>query len=174
MMPPQPTTRLVFRAWRHDDLALAIAVWGDPRVSALVGGPFTEAEVRDRLAFEIANEREHGLSYWSIFSQAGTHVGCCGLKPRGERVYELGFYVRPEQWGQAYATEAGRAVIAYAFGTLGATALFAGHHPNNASSARALARLGFRYTHHELYAPTGLQHPGYELRASDVVVRCGV
>jgi RimJ/RimL family protein N-acetyltransferase len=46
---------------------------------------------------------------------------------------------------------------------LGAASLFAGHHPDNAASKHALERLGFRYTHHELYPPTGLEHPGYEL-----------
>ena len=55
-----------------------------------------------------------------------------------------------------------RAVIAHAFAT-GAKALFAGHHPDNASSRSVLEKLGFRYTHHELYPPTGLQHPCYRL-----------
>jgi RimJ/RimL family protein N-acetyltransferase len=157
----------VFRRWRDDDLALAMALWGDPRVSALVGGPFSESQVRDRLALEIETERVHGFSYWPVFAQGGNHVGCCGLKPKHAGVPELGFYIRPDAWGHAYATEAGRAVIAYAFGALGATALFAGHHPDNVASGKTLAKLGFRYTHHELYEPTGLDHPGYALLACD-------
>ena len=55
-------------------------------------------------------------------------------------------------------------VIAFAFDQLGETSLFAGHHPENTSSQRALDKLGFRYLRHELYPPTGLQHPGYELK----------
>jgi [ribosomal protein S5]-alanine N-acetyltransferase len=54
-------------------------------------------------------------------------------------------------------------VIDVAFGELGAPALFAGHHPENASSRRTLETLGFRYVQHELYPPTGLQHPCYVL-----------
>jgi RimJ/RimL family protein N-acetyltransferase len=54
-------------------------------------------------------------------------------------------------------------VISYAFETIGAKALFAGHHPENAASRRVLAKLGFRHTHDELYAPTGLLHPSYLL-----------
>ena len=42
-------------------------------------------------------------------------------------------------------------------------ALFAGLHPGNAASRRTLEKLGFLYTHHEPYAPTGLDHPGYLL-----------
>src|SRR5688572_33284214 len=49
---PASTERLQFRAWRDDDVPLALAIWGDPAVSALVGGPFDERAVRERLAAE--------------------------------------------------------------------------------------------------------------------------
>jgi len=179
---PAPTVRLAFRTWCDDDLPLAQALFGEPRVSALVGGPFDAAQVAARLATEIATQRDHGYQYWPIFLRRGgvpsaagssespldatTHVGCCGLKPRdpAQRIYELGFYLRIEHWGQGYAVEAGHSAIAFAFDVLGAASLFAGHHPDNAGSQRTLEKLGFRFTHHELYPPTGLMHPGYELR----------
>ena len=162
---PAATARLTFRTWRDDDLPLAQALFGDPRVTALVGGPFDDAQVRARLAAEIATQREHGYQYWPIFL-GGTFVGCCGLKPRdpAARIYELGFYLRPDHWGQGYAVEAGHSAIAFAFAALHATSLFAGHHPDNAGSNRTLEKLGFVFTHHELYPPTGLMHPGYALK----------
>ena len=169
---PAPTARLAFRTWRDDDLPLAQALFGDPRVSALVGGPFDEAQVRARLAYEIATQAEHGYQYWPIFLHAGTHVGCCGLKPRdpAQRIYELGFYLRVEHWAQGFAVEASRSAIAFAFDELGAAALFAGHHPENHGSRRTIEKLGFRFTHHEHYPPTGLMHPGYELiKGSDPI-----
>ena len=162
---PAPTERLVFRCWRDDDLALAMALWGDARVSALVGGPFSDVDVRDRLALEIETQRVHGFQYWPITTRAGDPVGCCGLKPRSAEMHELGFYLRADAWGNGYAVEAGRAVIALAFASPIA-ALFAGHHPDNDASRRTLAKLGFRYVFDELYPPTGLQHPCYELRRS--------
>ncbi|HEY5928656.1 MAG TPA: GNAT family N-acetyltransferase [Kofleriaceae bacterium] len=175
---PAPTSRISFRTWREHDLPLVRALFGDPRVSAHVGGPFDDAQHRDRLATEIATEREHGYQYWPIFLRgtgtAGgdvldgtTHLGCCGLKPRepAQRIHELGFYLRPEYWSQGFAVEAATSVIAFAFDVLGAAALFAGHHPENTASRGTLSRLGFGFTHHELYPPTGLMHPGYELRA---------
>ena len=54
-------------------------------------------------------------------------------------------------------------MIAYAFDQLGASALFAGHHPDNAVSARVLAHLEFQFTHDEFYPPTGQKHPSYLL-----------
>ena len=163
-MIPAPTARLTFRAWRDDDLPIATAIWGDPRVTALVGGPFDDVAVAARLAVELANQRDHGIAYWPMFA-GDSLAGCCGLKPRAPRVHELGFYLVPAAWGQGLAVEAGRSVIAFAFASLRVEALFAGHHPDNEASRRTLDRLGFHPTTPELYPPTGLVHPGYELRA---------
>lgn len=158
---PTPTARLAFRCWRDADLPLAQALFGDRRVTALVGGPFDDAQIRARLDFEIANQREHGFSYWPV-SADDIFVGCCGLKPRAPQIHELGFYFLPEHQGRGYASEAARGVIAFAFHHLLADALFAGHHPDNTASQRTLEKLGFRYTGDELYPPTGLMHPGYQ------------
>ena len=37
------------------------------------------------------------------------------------------------------------------------------HNPGNQASRHLLETLGFRYTHDELYEPTGLMHPSYLL-----------
>ncbi len=154
-----------------DDLPLAHALWGDPRVTRFIGGPFSPAQVEERLRQEIASMGAHSVQYWPLFLLAGDeHVGCCGLRPHRphDRVYELGFHLRPAHWGRGLAVEAGRAIVTFAFQTVGATGLFAGHHPANAASRRVLEKLGFRFTHAELYAPTGLRHPSYLLtRAED-------
>ena len=169
MDPPIATERLSFRSWRDDDIALARSLWGDTRVTAFIArAALDEDAIRKRLDDELRCEREHGIQYWPMFFRgAGALAGCCGLRPRDqtERIYELGFHVCAEHWGKGIATEAARAVIAYAFDVLGASALFAGHHPENVASRRTLERLGFRHTHDELYAPTGLEHPSYLLGA---------
>ena len=144
-------------------------MWGDPEVTRFIGGPFSDEQVRERLAREIATCGEHGMQYWPVFLLgSGEHVGCCGLRPYdlAKGVLELGCHVRRTHWRHGYAQEAARAVIGYAFESLGASALFAGHNPANESSRQLLSKLGFRYTHDELYAPTGLHHPSYLLRAA--------
>ena len=158
--------RLGFGYWSERDLALANALWGDTRVSSLIGGPFGPEQVRQRLEKEIDGRRLFGVQYWPVFLLADdAHAGCAGLRPYrpNEKIYELGFHLRPDYWGQGLAQEAGRAVIAYAFDQLGATSLFAGHHPANAASKRVLEKLGFVYTRDELYPATGLLHPSYLL-----------
>lgn len=159
--------RLGFRHWSADDLPLAMGLWGDPEVTKFIGGPFSEAQVRERLDKEIAQQAEYGIQYWPIFLlTSGEHVGCCGLRPydMAQPVYEIGFHIRKAFWGQGYAREAAQAVIDYAFHTLGAKGLFAGHNPANAASRGLLTKLGFEYTYDEYYAPTGLNHPSYLLK----------
>ena len=166
------TKRLQFSHWNEDDLALATSLWGDPRVTAYVGGPFSEEQIATRLQLEIATLRQHKFQYWPVFTLHGEHfVGCTGLRPYGNQsdVLELGFHFRPEYWGQGLAQEAARAAIAWAFETLAVTSLLAGHHPENLASGRLLKRLGFHFTHEELYPPTGLVEPNYLLTNSSAM-----
>lgn len=169
-MPPAPTQRLVFRSWRIEDLPLARALYGDERVTKLLGSrPYDEAMIQKRLADEIAMEAAHGFQYWPIFLANDEFVGCCGLRTRRpeQRIYELGFYLCHAHWGKGLAREAAASVLEYAFGPISASAIYTGHHPDNASSRKVLDQLGFRYTHHELYPPTGLEEPCYELTRDD-------
>jgi RimJ/RimL family protein N-acetyltransferase len=164
------TERLAFSKWAPGDGELAARLWGDPKVTRYLcaSGKFTPEEIEARLATEIENDIKYQVQYWPCF-QASTHelVGCCGLRPHGKAEYELGFHLRPEFWGQGYASEAARAVIRYAFTKLSAEALFAGHNPNNAASSKVLKKLGFQYLGDEFYAPTGLYHPSYKLPAPE-------
>ena len=158
--------RLGFRCWQSEDLPVAMKLWGDPKVSALIGGPFTPELVRARLEREIERMHNLGFQYWPVFLLDGDlHAGCAGLQPWGNEpgVYELGFHLRRDFWGLGLATEAARAVIDYAFGTLGADALIAGHHPRNRASRKVLLKLGFVYVGMQLYPPTGSVEPIYRL-----------
>lgn len=97
------SARLGFRSWREEDLVLALGLWGDPDVSALIGGPFTPDMVRHRLTKEIEQMRECVMQYWPFFLlENDRHLGCAGLRPyRAEpRVYEFGVHLRRAFWGQ--------------------------------------------------------------------------
>ena len=160
------TERTVFSLWQAEDLPLAMQLWGDGQVTCWIcaSGVFTAEDVAARLRTEVSNGETYGLQYWPVFHrETGDLVGCCGLRPRAEDEYEIGFHLRPAYWRQGYAAECARAVIDYAFSKLEAKKLFAGHNPNNAASAKVLGKLGFAYIGDEFYAPTGLNHPSYEL-----------
>lgn len=162
--PPQ-TKRLSFGVWQESHTSLAGAIWGDSIVTELTGGPFAPHAVQQRLEQEIQNRRSFGIQYWPISQlNDGALVGCCGLRPRDTeaRIAELGFQLCRTAWGQGFASEAAEAVIGWA-SRHNFKALIAGHHPKNEASGRALLRLGFTYTHDELYPPTGMVEPCYIL-----------
>jgi RimJ/RimL family protein N-acetyltransferase len=161
------TPRLGFRTWAPDDLPLARALWTSPDVMRYMGGPLSEEKLQARFAAEMECQRAHGYQYWPIFLLADDqYIGVCGMRadsPQPETP-AFGYHLLPPFWGQGLAHEAARAAVEHAFGQLGVTQLFAGHHPENAGSERVLAKLGFHFWREILYPPTGLMHRGYLLQ----------
>jgi len=158
--------RLGFRCWTKEDLPLAIELWGDPEVTALMGGPFTPDAVHARLTREIELMKGIGFQYWPMFLlEDDRHVGCAGLRDycEAEGVFEFGYHLRREFWGQGLATEAGRAVIEHVFREPRVEALFAGHHPLNGASRQVLLKLGLSFAGEKVYPPTGILEPTYLL-----------
>lgn len=161
------TDRIVFSHWTEDDEHLAHLVWGEEMVTRYISktGKFTGQEIKDRLNMEISNEKQFNVQYWPIFDKE-THelIGCCGLRPHDidKCIYEIGFHVRGKYWGKGLGTESANAVMQYAFNHVNASALFAGHNPDNVNSKKVLEKLGFAYIGDEYYAPTGLYHPSYQ------------
>ena len=158
--------RLGFRVWQLADLPLAQTLWSNPDVARFLGTPPTPQAAAERLQNEIALNAERGMQYWPIFLlDSGLHVGCAGVRPYRDDTgtFELGYHLLPDFWGQGLAGEAARAVMRYAFTTLGVSELFAGHHPDNPASGRVLTRIGFRYAGMQFYAAWNADEPTYRL-----------
>ena len=165
------TSRLGFRQWHPDDISNAISLWGDREGTRHFDarGKLCQDEAQERLAKEITNQKNHGVQYWPIFLiESNAHVGCCGLRPYdlSKQIYEIGFHICSNHWRHGYGREAAVAIIGYAFNTIKAYALFAGHNPKNDLLQNLLEQLGFCYTHDEYYPPTGLNHPSYLLKVN--------
>ena len=169
------TKRIRFSKWTKEDVKLAALLWGNPEVTKYIcaSGIFTKDQIVERLNKEIENDKKYQVQYWPIFEMESNElIGCCGLRPYDEKTFEIGFHLRPEFWGQGYVVEAARAVIEYAFTSLHAERLFAGHNPNNIASKKVLSKLHFKYIGDEFYEPTGLYHPSYELKNERGVLQC--
>ena len=166
------TGRLVARPWQIEDLPVAMELWGDPAVTALIDsrGKLTEAEVQEKLYAEIAREKSCGVQYWALFDHRnGDFVGCGGLRPWAytpdEADFEVGFHLVKRCWGKGFGTEAALGALEYAWTKLELSKVYAGHHPDNRASAKILKRVGFEYLEDVFYKPTGLMHPSYVCRA---------
>ncbi len=73
-------------------------------------------------------------------------VGACGFKgpPGADGIVEIAYGVTPDQQGKGYATEAARALVAYAFGEGHVRLVRAHTFAATNASARVLTKCGFR------------------------------
>lgn len=58
---------------------------------------------------------------------------------------ELGYVVNQKYWGQGIAPEASRAVLKYAFETIGCNIVDVKHNAYNIKSKRVIEKLGFKF-----------------------------
>ncbi len=141
------TTRLRLRRLRVSDEPDLVALDSDPDVMRYVGSPAgvkppdeTVARVRQRIG------TDHGrLGFWRIESRAdGAFYGLAALigMPAGDDI-ELAYRLARRAWGQGIASEAGAALVDYAFRTLGLPRVVAVTYPDNRASQRVLDKLGF-------------------------------
>jgi RimJ/RimL family protein N-acetyltransferase len=77
---------------------------------------------------------------WLLMPDGSRNVGHIPGVIDAELTYALG----RAHWGQGYATEAGRAMIAYGFTTLGIDRIINTTRPGNQRSRALMLRLGFR------------------------------
>jgi ribosomal-protein-alanine N-acetyltransferase len=146
-VPVVTTERLVLRGFRAEDLpAHRAAVDDDDAVTwAHVRLPLA-ASLR-RWADRLDGWDRDGLGMWIVeVAATGTVIGHAGLQPlHGTGDVELGYYLGRATWGKGYATEAGRACLAYGFETCGLRRIVAVVRPDNRASRHVLEKLGFRH-----------------------------
>ena len=72
----------------------------------------------------------------------GAYLGSVGLHKRDGEAFEFGYWLGKPFWGQGYATEAARRLIAFAFMELQLESLIAGFFHDNPASGHVLEKLG--------------------------------
>jgi RimJ/RimL family protein N-acetyltransferase len=141
------TRRLRLRRLRPSDEPDLVTLDGDRDVMRFVGSPAgvkTLEETVERVRKRIG--ADHGpIGFWRVESRAdGTFYGLGALirMPSGDDI-ELAYRLVRPAWGQGIASEAGAALIDYAFATVGLSRLVAVTYPENRASQRVLEKLGF-------------------------------
>lgn len=169
--PVLNTERLVLRPFRREDAEAVARLAGDRDVAfnALhiphpMDVSIAEAWIESH---EEAFQEGLAINFAIVLRDEAELVGAVGLLVRRDhRRAELGYWIGKPYWGRGYATEAARAVVDYAFRTLGLNRVQADHLARNPGSGRVLQKLGMRhegtlreYAHHwgrfedlELYA----------------------
>ena len=162
------TTRLVLRPFRWDDLEpFHRLAYADAEVAPRwTGRTKTVEEIRDSFAQKV--EQPPGKPGWPAITpkEHGALLGGMGRQrwtpdedtswfvpedpedaPKRHPTVvevELAYVLGREHWGRGYATEAGRAVLAYGFGELGVQKVLSPISGANARSIALAQRLGCR------------------------------
>ena len=141
------TDRLKLRAGSIEDADL---VWSASRFSGFNDWmTWDPPKVRSELE-EIArkNDREWsaGASYTFtielLISSEG--IGRLGVRRvEGPNIWNIGYWVHPDYWGNGYATEAAKAILKYLESELSAEKVRTAHAIANAASQRVIEKLGF-------------------------------
>jgi RimJ/RimL family protein N-acetyltransferase len=148
---PLATERLVLREFAREDVDDLHRCDGDARVMRWLGAglpPRPREEVADaieRLRTTYAERPGYGLLHASRRDD-GRFVGACGIfpVPEGDDI-EIAYRLPFDCWGQGYATEMARAVLALAHGTLRLPRVIGLTWPENEASSHVLEKIGMRY-----------------------------
>ena len=149
---PQPieTERLLLRRSRPEDAATISAYRSDPNVNRQQGWDRTDLEGVLADIVEMSGRSPGEAGGWVQFTVeergGGRIVGDVGLSVAdGEPgVIKVGYTIDPAFQGLGYATEAIRALVEYAFETLGAELVRAHASAENAPSIRVAEKVGMR------------------------------
>lgn len=146
--PSLPGGRVLLRRWRAADRAPFAAMNADPRVMAFFPQPLDRGEsdaLVDRIEQHFA---EHGFGPWALeLPGVAPFIGFVGLAvPRFAAHFtpcvEIAWRIAFDHWRRGYATEAGRAVLAHAFGPLALPVVVSFATEANHRSRAVMARLG--------------------------------
>ena len=164
------TDRLLFRSHEPQDEPAFIAMHTDPEVRRYVGGqpwPLEKAQLRFRNEYLGKPDDTYGL-WATILKEEGSYIGSCGLRAGDQQTEaHLGYYLAQPYWRRGLASEACKALIEFAFTSLGSLRLLADVQKGNAASEHILQKLGFKYFSQEVIPASGRILHFYELTKSD-------
>jgi RimJ/RimL family protein N-acetyltransferase len=144
--------RLVMRRFTRDDVAIIVELDSDPQVTRFVGltEPTTAAVVESRILPNTLAwyEKHPAHGYWAAHEIAtGAFIGWFHYRPTKSPPddLELGYRLRRDAWGNGYATEGSRALIAHAFDVLHDPRVVAHAFRANRASTRVMEKVGMTF-----------------------------
>jgi [ribosomal protein S5]-alanine N-acetyltransferase len=147
------SARLTLRPFTLADAQRVCDLIGDFEVSKMLSRaphPYLLDDAHNWLGGH-AQMRAAGTDFpFAITTKADGVIGAIGLHGTQRLIdlvpdaFELGYWLGKAYWGQGYATEAGRALIAAYDKDVG-KAIVSGHFTKNPQSGHVLEKLGFHY-----------------------------
>lgn len=139
----------VLREFRTSDLDDYLAVAGDDRVTTWMAfDSYDRTKAEQNLAGIVQRSAlEDRPDYMLAITRPDDDrvIGFGRIAPSGAWTAKLGYAIGADHWGHGYATDAARALLRFAFGTLGRHRVTAAIGPENEASIAVVKRIGFTY-----------------------------
>lgn len=147
-IPSLHTARLILRPLDASDAPTVRHLAGDRAVAATtlnIPHPYPEGAAEEWIATHAPRWEEREALVLGVTTEDDGIVGAMGLELCLEhRRAELGYWIGVPFWNRGYATEAGGAVLDFAFATLDLNRIEAQALTRNPASARVLQKLGMQ------------------------------
>jgi RimJ/RimL family protein N-acetyltransferase len=143
------TDRLVFALYTDRDKTDFIELLTDSAVMKYVDKGSLTVEQADKLWEKLLGEfYPDGVdTIWAVFAKDdGRYVGNASLRPRPEKQsdWEIGYYLKPREWGNGFATEIARRLVEHGFEVAGLTEVYATVDKENKASIHVLEKCGLK------------------------------
>jgi len=128
-----------------DDLASLIGVKSNMTyIMDLYAKDREAVEVNLKTAMDAIDQPIRDKYFFAIIDKAtGCYVGEIGFTLLDEGLAEMGYFIKQDYWNRGIVTEAGEAVLKFAFCTLGLHKIVTGCVKENGGSERVMIKLGF-------------------------------
>jgi [ribosomal protein S5]-alanine N-acetyltransferase len=140
------TARMLLREFTPQDADALAQVLSDPETMRFYPAPYDRDGVEQWIERNRQRYRGDGAGLWAMeLSKTHELIGDCGIvlqEVAGERLYEIGYHLRRDFWGQGLATEAAIACRDWAFAHLKTERLISLIRPENLPSRRVAERVG--------------------------------
>jgi [ribosomal protein S5]-alanine N-acetyltransferase len=164
------TARLILREFVPEDAEALAQVLADPETMRYYPAPLNRIQVAEWIERNRRRYQEDGVGLWAmVLKSTSEMIGDCGILRQqvdGESLYEIGYHLRRDLWGQGLATEAAIACREWGFAHLPVDRLISLIRPENLPSRRVAERNGMTVWKEVQWR--GLQHYVYTVDRSQI------
>ena len=140
------TTRLVLREFEPGDIDALAQVLCDSETMRYYPTSYDRTAVEQWIARNRRRYKDDGVGLWAMVLKSSRDlIGDCGIirqEVEQESLYEIGYHLRRDHWGQGYATEAATACRDWGFARLKCERMISLIRPENIPSQRVAERNG--------------------------------